>query len=408
MQDRGAIRFEGVTKRFDGVTALDHLDLTVEPGERLVLLGPSGCGKSTALRLVAGLEELTDGELYIDGRPASRWAPGERDVAMVFQNYAIYPHLDVFENIAFGLRLRRVPEAEIRQRVRRVAELLGLEKLLRRKPRELSGGQRQRVALGRALVRDARILLMDEPLSNLDAQLRVQMRTELARLHQRLGTTTIYVTHDQVEAMTLGDRIAVLRDGKLQQVATPHEIYARPANVFVASFIGSPPMNFVRGQVESRDDGVWFTGEGLTCRLEGELAEAAAAYLRTGDGLGSSDGDRAGASGQGRRDAILGVRPEHVQARLADEGSVAGTGASGGAAGQGPHLVATVEVVEPLGAETYVYVTAGSLALTVRVDPRMVLRPGDRLALTLETGHLHLFDAATEASVWQLAAAVPA
>lgn len=397
-----------VTKRFGSTVAVDRVSLDIADGEFLVLVGPSGCGKSTLLRLIAGLEDVTEGEIYIDDRNVNDVPPKDRDVAMVFQNYALYPHMTVYDNMAFGLRMRKVPRDEIDRRVRQAAETLGLTHLLKRRPAQLSGGQRQRVALGRAIVRDPKVFLMDEPLSNLDAQLRVQMRTELARLHQRLGTTTIYVTHDQVEAMTLGDRIAVLRDGKLQQVATPHEIYARPANVFVASFIGSPPMNFVRGQVESRDDGVWFTGEGLTCRLEGELAEAAAAYLRTGDGLGSSDGDRAGASGQGRRDAILGVRPEHVQARLADEGSVAGTGASGGAAGQGPHLVATVEVVEPLGAETYVYVTAGSLALTVRVDPRMVLRPGDRLALTLETGHLHLFDAATEASVWQLAAAVPA
>ncbi|PZN08750.1 MAG: glycerol-3-phosphate ABC transporter ATP-binding protein [Bacillota bacterium] len=397
-----------VTKRFGSTVAVDRVSLDIADGEFLVLVGPSGCGKSTLLRLIAGLEDVTEGEIYIDDRNVNDVPPKDRDVAMVFQNYALYPHMTVYDNMAFGLRMRKVPRDEIDRRVRQAAETLGLTHLLKRRPAQLSGGQRQRVALGRAIVRDPKVFLMDEPLSNLDAQLRVQMRTELARLHQRLGTTTIYVTHDQVEAMTLGDRIAVLRDGKLQQVATPHEIYARPANVFVASFIGSPPMNFVRGQVESREDGVWFTGEGLTCRLEGELAEAAAAYLRTGDGFGSSDGDRAGASGQGRRDAILGVRPEHVQARLADEGSVAGTGASGGAAGQGPHLVATVEVVEPLGAETYVYVTAGSLALTVRVDPRMVLRPGDRLALTLETGHLHLFDAATEASVWQLAAAVPA
>ncbi|WPD18735.1 ABC transporter ATP-binding protein [Thermaerobacter composti] len=397
-----------VTKRFGSTVAVDRVSLDIADGEFLVLVGPSGCGKSTLLRLIAGLEDVTEGEIYIDDRNVNDVPPKDRDVAMVFQNYALYPHMTVYDNMAFGLRMRKVPRDEIDRRVRQAAETLGLTHLLKRRPAQLSGGQRQRVALGRAIVRDPKVFLMDEPLSNLDAQLRVQMRTELARLHQRLGTTTIYVTHDQVEAMTLGDRIAVLRDGKLQQVATPHEIYARPANVFVASFIGSPPMNFVRGQVESREDGVWFTGEGLTCRLEGELAEAAAAYLRTGDGFGSSDGDRAGASGQGRRDAILGVRPEHVQARLADEGSVAGTGASGVAAGQGPHLVATVEVVEPLGAETYVYVTAGSLALTVRVDPRMVLRPGDRLALTLETGHLHLFDAATEASVWQLAAAVPA
>ncbi|ADU52093.1 carbohydrate ABC transporter ATP-binding protein, CUT1 family [Thermaerobacter marianensis DSM 12885] len=376
-----------VTKRFGSTVAVDRVSLDIADGEFLVLVGPSGCGKSTLLRLIAGLEDVTEGAVYIGDRNVNDVPPKDRDVAMVFQNYALYPHMTVYDNMAFGLRMRKVPRDEIDRRVREAAETLGLTNLLKRRPAQLSGGQRQRVALGRAIVRDPKVFLMDEPLSNLDAQLRVQMRTELARLHQRLGTTTIYVTHDQVEAMTLGDRIAVMRDGKLQQVATPREIYARPANVFVASFIGSPPMNFVRGVVERGDGEVRFAGAGLTCRLEGELAEAAAAYL-AGGGAGSAAGSR---------EVLLGVRPEHIHARPADA-----------ADGAGAHMVATVEVVEPLGAETFVYVAAGSVALTVRVDPRLAVRPGDRLALTLDAEHLHLFDAATEQSLRELAAAVPA
>ncbi|QIA27794.1 ABC transporter ATP-binding protein [Thermaerobacter sp. PB12/4term] len=376
------VRLVDVTKRFGSTVAVDRVSLDIADGEFLVLVGPSGCGKSTLLRLIAGLEDVTEGQVHIGDRVVNDVPPKDRDVAMVFQNYALYPHMTVYDNMAFGLRMRKVPRDEIDRRVRQAAETLGLTNLLRRRPAQLSGGQRQRVALGRAIVRDPKVFLMDEPLSNLDAQLRVQMRTELARLHQRLGTTTIYVTHDQVEAMTLGDRIAVLRDGKLQQVATPQEIYARPANVFVASFIGSPPMNFIRGVVERSDGEVRFAGGGLSCRLEGELAEEAEAYLSSGDGH--------------RREVLLGVRPEHIHARLAEGSAVSGE----------THLVATAEVVEPLGAETFVYVTAGATSLTVRVDPRLAVRPGDRLALVLDGGQLHLFDAATEQSVRELAAVV--
>ncbi|WP_460040034.1 ABC transporter ATP-binding protein [Thermaerobacter litoralis] len=395
------VRLVDVTKRFGSTVAVDGVSLDIADGEFLVLVGPSGCGKSTLLRLIAGLEDVSEGEVYIGDRLVNDVPPKDRDVAMVFQNYALYPHMTVYDNMAFGLRMRKVPRDEIDRRVRQAAETLGLTNLLKRRPAQLSGGQRQRVALGRAIVRDPKVFLMDEPLSNLDAQLRVQMRTELARLHQRLGTTTIYVTHDQVEAMTLGDRIAVLRDGKLQQVATPHEIYARPANVFVASFIGSPPMNFIRGVVERGDGEVRFAGAGLTCRVEGELAEAAEAYVA--GGTGSTGGETQGGLGaaSGRREVLLGIRPEHIHARPADAAG------SGGDA-PGAHLVATVEVVEPLGAETFVYVTAGPVSLTVRVDPRLAVRPGDRLALTLDAEHLHLFDAATEQSVRELAAVVPA
>ncbi|EKP95132.1 ABC transporter ATP-binding protein [Thermaerobacter subterraneus] len=378
------VRLVDVTKRFGSTVAVDRVSLDIADGEFLVLVGPSGCGKSTLLRLIAGLEDVTEGQVYIGDRVVNDVPPKDRDVAMVFQNYALYPHMTVYDNMAFGLRMRKVPRDEIDRRVRQAAETLGLTNLLKRRPAQLSGGQRQRVALGRAIVRDPKVFLMDEPLSNLDAQLRVQMRTELARLHQRLGTTTIYVTHDQVEAMTLGDRIAVLRDGKLQQVATPQDIYARPANVFVASFIGSPPMNFIRGVVERIDGEVRFAGGGLSCRLKGELAETAGACLSSGDGH--------------RREVLLGVRPEHIHARPAEGSAVPGE----------THLVATAEVVEPLGAETFVYVTAGAASLTVRVDPRLAVRPGDRLALTLDAEHLHLFDAATEQSLRELAALVPA
>ncbi|PZN09374.1 MAG: glycerol-3-phosphate ABC transporter ATP-binding protein [Bacillota bacterium] len=366
------VELRGVTKRFGQTVAVDNVSLTIEDGEFLVLVGPSGCGKSTLLRLIAGLEEVSEGEIYIDDRPVNDVPPKDRDVAMVFQNYALYPHMTVYDNMAFGLRMRKFPRDEIDRRVRQAAETLGLTHLLKRRPAQLSGGQRQRVALGRAIVRDPKVFLMDEPLSNLDAQLRVQMRTELARLHQRLGTTTIYVTHDQVEAMTLGDRIVVMRDGKLQQVATPHQLYAEPANVFVATFIGSPPMNLVRGTLRRDGEDIWFEAEAIRCPIRGALAEHAAAYLE----------------GQSTRPVILGVRPEHV---ISDPERVADLPEG--------RLEATVEVVEPLGAETYLYVAVGPHNLTVRTDPRMQVRAGDRLSLALDGDHLHLFDAETEQAI---------
>ena len=248
------IVFEGVTKEFgDEVVAVDDLSLEIQDGEFMVLVGPSGCGKSTILRMLAGLEDVTAGEIWIDDRQVTDLSSKERDIAMVFQNYALYPHMTVQENIAFGLKLRRVAKEERERKAREVARVLGIENLLERKPVALSGGQRQRVAMGRAMIREPVAFLMDEPLSNLDAKLRVQMRAELARLHDRLRTTTVYVTHDQVEAMTLGDRVAVLRDGLLQQVDTPQRLFARPINLFVAAFVGSPPMNLVEGRVEAGD-----------------------------------------------------------------------------------------------------------------------------------------------------------
>jgi multiple sugar transport system ATP-binding protein len=291
-----SVTFAEVTKVYDGVTAVKELSLEVANGEFIVLVGPSGCGKTTALRMVAGLEEITSGEILIGDRVVNDVDPRGRDVAMVFQNYALYPHMTVFENIAFGLRARRAPRGEIKGRVERVAKVLGLADLLERKPRQLSGGQRQRVAMGRAIVREPGVFLMDEPLSNLDARLRVQMRAEVARVQRDLGVTTIYVTHDQVEAMTMGDRVAVMRSGVLQQTGAPQTVFDRPANLFVASFIGSPPMNLVQARLEER-------GDELVARVgEQEIlvpADVAAA--------------RPALRAYGGRAVGLGIRPEHLR-----------------------------------------------------------------------------------------------
>ncbi|MDI3317075.1 MAG: sn-glycerol-3-phosphate ABC transporter ATP-binding protein UgpC [Bacillota bacterium] len=355
------VELKQVTKRFGQVEAVRQVSLEVHDGEFMVLVGPSGCGKSTLLRMIAGLEEVTEGEVWIGDRMVNELPPKDRDVAMVFQNYALYPHMNVYENMAFGLRMRKVPRQQIDRRVREVAESLGLAELLQRRPRELSGGQRQRVALGRAIVREPQVFLMDEPLSNLDAQLRVQTRTELIRLHQRLGTTTIYVTHDQVEAMTMGNRIAVLHHGRVQQVATPVELYDHPANMFVAGFIGSPQMNFVRGRIERDEEGVRFRSSGLDIRLPARLAELAA--------------DHHG------REMVLGVRPEHV---VVEPERVAALGETA--------FDAAVEVVEPLGAESYLHVTAGEDRLTVRTQPDIRTGMGERLRLAIEPERIHLFD----------------
>jgi multiple sugar transport system ATP-binding protein len=310
--------FDGVTKVYDGVTALDDFSLGVDVGEFMVLVGPSGCGKTTALRMVAGLEDITGGEIFIGNRSGNDVDPRRRDVAMVFQNYALYPHMTVFENIAFGLRARRAPKAEIRGRVERASKALGLAELLDRKPRQLSGGQRQRVAMGRAIVREPRVFLMDEPLSNLDARLRVQMRAEVARVQREVGVTTIYVTHDQVEAMTMGDRVAVIRGGVLQQTGEPQSVFDRPVNLFVASFIGSPPMNLVEATV---DAGVARVGE-QELPIPDEL-------LASRPGLARYRGRTIG----------LGVRPEHL--RDPD--------------GQRPTLRGIVRATEALGSELLVH-----------------------------------------------------
>jgi multiple sugar transport system ATP-binding protein len=371
------IVLDRVSKTFQGgVTAVDDVSLTIADGEFLVLVGPSGCGKSTLLRMVAGLEEVSEGKILIDGRDVTNLQPRDRDVAMVFQSYALYPHKTVRENLGYGLKVRRTPKAEIDERVTQVAKVLGLDQLLGRRPAALSGGQRQRVAMGRAMVREPQAFLMDEPLSNLDAKLRVGMRTQLAALHARLRTTTIYVTHDQIEAMTLGQRVAVLRDGRIQQVATPQELYAHPANVFVAAFIGSPAMNLVEADIEQ---GALRFG-GFTIPLSPVDAPPV-----------------------GR--VIAGLRPEAFEDAAFADPSL-------------PRLDVLIEVVEELGADTHVLFTVaaprvdvsdvqaaagdehglveidGSL-FTARVDPRTAARPGAQLQLALNPAGIHYFDPAS-------------
>jgi sn-glycerol 3-phosphate transport system ATP-binding protein len=356
------VEYRKVTKRYpNGVLALKDFDLTVADGEFVILVGPSGCGKSTALRLLAGLDKPTSGELYIAGEEITKQGPGERDIAMVFQNYALYPHMSVYKNLAYGLRRRKTPKEDIAKRVREVAEILGITELLARKPAQLSGGQRQRVAMGRALVREPQAFLLDEPLSNLDAKLRGQVRAELKRLHQRLAITSVYVTHDQVEAMTLADRICVMNKGELQQVGTPQEVYEHPANMFVAGFIGSPAMN---------------------------LLPAAVA-----DGQVLLGGSPVGTAPHGHHDVVVGVRPESL--RIQPEGE--------------PGIEATVDFHEPLGSHALVHALLGDSSVQVVEDNATSIvvqapadtspRPGQRIRLGVEPRHVYLFDAATGAAL---------
>lgn len=327
------VRLEQVVKTFGSVIAVDHIDLTVREGEFLTLVGPSGCGKSTTLRLIAGLERLSGGEIYFDGEPVGHLPANKRDIAMVFQSYALYPHMNVEENIGFALKMMGVPKAEIRSRVQRVATMLGIEHLLARRPRELSGGQRQRVALGRAIVRDAGAYLLDEPLSNLDAQLRVSMRAELKKLHADLQRTFIYVTHDQAEAMTMSDRVAVMRDGRILQCAAPMEIYERPANTFVAGFIGSPPMNFLPGELVEEAGSLWFVRHGVKLALDAGFRQAL-------------DGYRS-------RDVILGIRPEDVRVYTTP--------------GDG-RIPAGLFVSEPVGSDLFLTLTLADERIVARVS----------------------------------------
>jgi multiple sugar transport system ATP-binding protein len=355
-----SVTFEDVTKRFEEVAAVSDLSLDIGDGDFLVLVGPSGCGKSTALRMIAGLEEPTDGQIVIGDRVVNNVPPGERDVAMVFQSYALYPQMTVYDNLAFGLRNQKVEKPEIDRRVRDAAKILELEPLLKRKPKQLSGGQRQRVALGRAIVREPVVFLMDEPLSNLDAKLRVATRAEILKLQQRLGTTTVYVTHDQVEAMTMGDRIAVMNAGVLQQVGTPQELYTNPRNVFVAGFIGSPAMNLVPTEREGsklRRDG-----------FEVQLPERIAGHI---DGGG----------------VVVGFRPEHV--RLAGQ-----PGADGDV-----RIPATIDVVEYLGDEQLIHLHAGETNLVAKLPVEQQARMGESVTLTLPAEKLHLFDRESEESL---------
>jgi multiple sugar transport system ATP-binding protein len=354
------VGFRGVYKLFDSVVAVRDLNLEIAQGEFLVLVGPSGCGKTTTLRMLAGLERPTYGSIEIAGRVVNRVAAKDRNIALVFQSYALYPHMTVRENLAFGMKARREPRARIRTRVEEVAEILGVVELLKRRPAELSGGQRQRVALGRALIREPEVFLMDEPLSNLDAALRVQMRTELARLHERLGITTVYVTHDQVEAMTMGTRIALMCDGVLQQIDAPEILYARPRNLFVAGFIGSPKMNLVPGRVTSTDGDVAIEWLGMRMGLQGEPAEVAKSL--------------------NRGDLIVGLRPEDL--RLGRETHPA----------TAIRIRGLAEVVEPLGPETLVTTVVDGTRLVARFPPRSGVEPGDEVELALDPTHLHLFD----------------
>ncbi|SHL03104.1 ABC transporter ATP-binding protein [Rhodothermus profundi] len=359
MQQPAGVSLEQVWKIYDnGQVAVADVTFEAAEGEFLVLLGPSGCGKTTLLRLVAGLERVSRGLIRIGGQVVNEVPPRDRDIAMVFQNYALYPHMTVYENMAFGLKLRRVPKAEIDRRVRAAARVLELEHLLDRRPHQLSGGQRQRVAVGRAIVREPRVFLFDEPLSNLDARLRVEMRAELARLHRELGRTMLYVTHDQVEAMTLGQRIVVLNQGRIQQIGTPLEVYHRPANRFVAGFIGSPPMNFIEGRLEHRD-GLWFVGEGGLVQVA--LPAAGWPYVRVGQAV------------------TLGVRPEAVTIATPEQAMMQGT-------------VATVEV---LGAVANLHVRVGSLTVVAQVEATVRPEPEQLVSLRIDPARVHLFDAET-------------
>jgi len=368
------VRLEGIRKIYPGQTAhvaVHGVDLDVGDGELVVLVGPSGCGKSTTLRMIAGLESISAGNLFIDDRQVNDVPPKDRDIAMVFQSYALYPHMTVRENLAFALKLRGTTKDEIGRRVNLAATTLGIEGFLDRTPRQLSGGQRQRVALGRAIVREPKVFLFDEPLSNLDAQLRVQMRREIARLHQDLGATMIYVTHDQVEAMTLGDRIVVMNQGHVQQIDTPMRLYDHPANRFVAGFIGSPAMNFVKGAIGSADPLEFIADENaFTLKIPQSLAERVIA-LRG-------------------RTVTMGIRPEDV--------SVAP--ASGPALFAGESTIvdppvlapARLDIVEALGNEIFVYATVGNFALTARVSPQPLPKPGEPVTLAFDLAKAHFFD----------------
>ncbi len=361
--------YDHVTKQFGDVKAVNDLTLDIKDKEFLVLVGPSGCGKTTALRLLAGLEEITAGDIRIADRVVNDVAPKDRDIAMVFQSYALYPHMSVYDNMAFGLRLRKTPKSEIDRRVKEAADILGIGALLTRKPKQLSGGQRQRVALGRAIVREPKVFLMDEPLSNLDAKLRVQTRAEISKLHQRLETTFIYVTHDQTEAMTMGTRIAVMKDGILQQLDTPQRLYDFPANIFVAGFIGSPAMNFFDGAVTgSRDD----------------LSLDAGAFK-----LSVPANRRERLAGYAGKTVVFGVRPEDVHDRDYVPGAI--TGAA---------IPAQVDVMEPMGSEIYLYLLSGKQSFVARVDPRSQARPGKSVEVMLNLDHLHVFDKATEQAIF--------
>ena len=367
-----SISLKNITKIYpNGFQAVKDFNLDIEDKEFIIFVGPSGCGKSTTLRMIAGLEEISSGELVIDGKVMNDVEPKDRDIAMVFQNYALYPHMTVYDNMAFGLKLRKMPKAEIDKKVREAAKILDLESLLDRKPKALSGGQRQRVAMGRAIVRNPKVFLMDEPLSNLDAKLRVQMRTEISKLHERLSATIIYVTHDQTEAMTLGTRIVVMKDGVVQQIDTPHALYNKPANLFVAGFIGSPQMNFLDVTIEKN-------GNNIIAKIDNDNAIAVPASkakaLTEGGYIGKT--------------VVLGIRPEDIyDSQMFLESS--------------PNTIiqAKISVYELLGAEVYLYFDYNGTQLTARVDPRTTAKAGDTIKIALDMEHAHFFDKETELTI---------
>ena len=362
---------KNIRKVYDkDVVAVENANIEIKDQEFVVLVGPSGCGKSTTLRMIAGLEEITGGEISIDGTIVNDVPPKDRDIAMVFQNYALYPHMNVYQNMAFGLKLRKYPKDEIEARVQEAADILGIQDLLERKPKALSGGQRQRVAVGRAIVRKPKVFLFDEPLSNLDAKLRVQMRTEISKLHTRLGATMVYVTHDQVEAMTMGDRIVVMRDGLIQQIDKPLHLYNKPVNQFVAGFIGSPSMNFIRGKLAANGSGLVFDEGNVQFALPTDHGQQLGSYLG--------------------REVTLGIRPEDIH----DPDTI-------GRNVETVEIAAKVEVVEPMGNEVFLNLTTGKTAFVARVDPLHMPQVDQTVKLAVEIDKAHFFALDNQESLLQ-------
>jgi multiple sugar transport system ATP-binding protein len=363
-----SVTYDHVIKRFGEVTAVNDLDIFIEDKEFLVLVGPSGCGKTTALRCLAGLEDITEGEIRIGDQVVNDVAPKDRDIAMVFQSYALYPHMSVYDNMAFGLKLRKYPKDEIKRRVDEAAGILGIESLLDRKPRQLSGGQRQRVALGRAIVREPKVFLLDEPLSNLDAKLRVQTRTEITKLHQKLQTTFIYVTHDQTEAMTMASRIAVMNYGVLQQIDTPQSLYDHPDNLFVAGFIGSPAMNFFDAKINVNGSDVLVETEAFSVKIPENKSDVYQEY--------------------NGKSVVFGLRPEDIYDPKYEAPGIIGEQVEG-----------TVEVTELMGNEIFVFLKSGENDYVARIDPRTNFRMGDKVNVTFNMGNMHIFDKETEKAI---------
>src|ERR1700736_306246 len=362
----GQVVLKGINKFYDSVHAVKDFNLQIRDKEFVVFVGPSGCGKTTTLRMIAGLEAISSGDISIDGNVVNELAPMDRDIAMVFQNYALYPHMSVYDNMAFGLKMRKFERADIAKRVQEAAEILGIQELLKRKPRQLSGGQRQRVALGRSIVRHPQVFLFDEPLSNLDAKLRVQMRVELKKLHDRLGTTAIYVTHDQVEAMTLGDRVVVMRDGVVQQVGEPLELYNEPANLFVAGFLGSPAMNFAPVQISETNGALWAGSEGMRIKVPAEIAGRLGRHVRS--------------------DVTMVIRPDDLHFAAAAAPAELGSNA-------------IIEITQKICRECVIDVAIGPHTMVASVDPGIRVNVHDRVRLALNPERLHFFDARSEAVI---------